>query len=57
MMTEEAKKRIQLALALVIVLVAGRAGYIFYKRHEDNAAAQQRKQAKSTSGILLAFEQ
>jgi len=46
MMSEEAKKRIQLALAVVAVVVGVRAGYILYRRHEDNVAAQRQEQAK-----------
>src|SRR5216684_9308821 len=46
MMSEEGKKRIQLALGLVIVVVGVRAGYILYRRHEDNLAAEKREQAK-----------
>src|ERR1700719_3869170 len=46
MMSEEAKKRIQIALALVVVIVGVRAGYILYQRHEDNLAAQKQEQAK-----------
>src|ERR1700734_3813470 len=46
MMSEEAKKRIQIALALAIVVAGVRAGYILYQRHEDYVAAQQQEQAK-----------
>jgi hypothetical protein len=46
MMSEEAKKRIQIALALAIVVAGVRAGYILYQRHEDYLAAQTRAQAK-----------
>jgi hypothetical protein len=46
MMSEEAKKRIQAALALALVVAGVRAGYILYERHEDNLAAQQQEQAK-----------
>ena len=46
MMSEEAKKRIQIALALAIVVAGVRAGYILYQRHEDYVAAQKREQAK-----------
>ena len=41
MMSEEGKKRIQVALALAIVLVAARAGWILYQRHLDYEAAQK----------------
>jgi hypothetical protein len=47
MMTEQAKKRIQLALALALVVAAGRAGYILYQRHEDYLAEQKRQQARN----------
>jgi hypothetical protein len=46
MMSEEAKKRIQVALAIVVIVVGVRAGYILYQRHEENQAAQKREQAK-----------
>ncbi len=46
MMSEEAKKRIQIALALAIVVAGVRAGYILYQRHEDFVAAQKQEQAK-----------
>ena len=47
MLSEEGKKRIQLALALALVIAAGRAGYILYQRHEDYVAAQKQQQAKA----------
>jgi len=47
MMSEEAKKGIQIALALAIVVAGARAGYILYQRHEDYVAAQKQQQAKS----------
>jgi hypothetical protein len=46
MMSEEAKKRIQIALAIVVAVVGVRAGYILYQRHEDFVAAQKQEQAK-----------
>ena len=46
MMSEEAKKRIQIALALAVVVAGVRAGYILYQRHEDYVAAQKQEQAK-----------
>jgi len=46
MMTEEAKKRIQIALALAVVVAGVRAGYILYQRHEDYLAVQKQAQAK-----------
>jgi len=45
-MSEEAKQRIQIALALAVVVAGVRAGYILYQRHEDNLAAQKQEQAK-----------
>jgi hypothetical protein len=47
MMSQEAKKKIQIALALALVVAAGRAAYIIYQRHEDYVAAQKQQQAKS----------
>jgi hypothetical protein len=47
MMSEEAKKRIQIGLGLVVVIVGVRAGYILYRRHEDSLAAQKLEQAKN----------
>ena len=47
MMSEEAKKKIQIALALAIVVAGVRAGYILYERHEDYVAAQKQKAAKN----------
>src|ERR1700751_69357 len=47
MMSEEAKKRIQIALGLALVIVGVRAGYILYQRHGDNLAAQKREQTKN----------
>lgn len=46
MASESTKKRIQLALALTLLVAAGRAGYILYERHEDYLAAQKVKQAR-----------
>ena len=37
-MTPETKQRVQLVLALAIAVAAIRTGYIFYQRHEMNAA-------------------
>ncbi len=45
-MSEEGKKRIQIALAIVVVVVGVRAGYILYQRHEDSVAAEKQEQAK-----------
>ncbi len=47
MMSEEVKKRIQIALALAVVVAGARAGYIIYERHEDYVAAQKQVQAKN----------
>jgi hypothetical protein len=47
MMSEEAKKRIQIALALAVVVAGLRAGYILYQRHEDYVAAQKQQLAKN----------
>jgi hypothetical protein len=46
-MTEDAKKKIQVALALAIVVAGLRTGYILYQRHEDYVAAQMRVAAKN----------
>jgi len=46
MMSEEAKQRIQIALALAVVVAGLRAGYILYERHEDYVAAQKQAEAK-----------
>jgi hypothetical protein len=47
MMSEDAKQKIQIALALAVVVAGLRAGYILYERHEDYVAAQKQAQAKS----------
>ncbi|MFY9792730.1 MAG: hypothetical protein WAJ99_16235, partial [Candidatus Sulfotelmatobacter sp.] len=47
MMSEQAKKRIQIALALAIVVAGARAAYILYQRHEDYVAAQKQQAAKN----------
>lgn len=46
-MSEEAKKKIQIALALALAVAGLRAGYVLYQRHEDYVAAQKREQAKN----------
>ena len=46
-MTAEAKKWIQLALALAVVIAALRTAYILYERHEDTVAAEKKLQAKN----------
>ena len=48
MMSEEAKKRIQVALALAVVVAGLRAGYILYERHEDYLAEQKQVDAKKS---------
>lgn len=47
MLTPEAKKRIQLVLAVAIIVVGARTGYIFYQRHEDYVAPEKKKQAEN----------
>jgi hypothetical protein len=47
MMSEEAKKRIQIALGLAVVVVGVRAGWILYQRHLDYEAAQKQVAAKN----------
>ncbi|MGB8733690.1 MAG: hypothetical protein WCC99_20730, partial [Candidatus Sulfotelmatobacter sp.] len=47
MMTEGAKKWIQVALALAIAVAGARAGYILYQRHEDYVAAQKQQAARN----------
>lgn len=47
MISQEAKKKIQIALALALVVAAARAAYIIYQRHEDYVAAQKQQQAKA----------
>jgi hypothetical protein len=47
MMSEEAKKKIQIALLLALVLVGARTGYIVYQRHEDKLAAQKQQKARN----------
>jgi hypothetical protein len=42
-MDEDAKKKIQIVLALAILIAAVRTGYILYERHEDTV--QQKKTA------------
>jgi hypothetical protein len=46
-MTDDAKKKIQMVLALALVVAGARAGYIIYQRHEDYVAAQKQQQAKN----------
>ena len=45
MISEGARKRIQLALLVAIAVAAVRTGYIFYQRHEDWVAAERQKRA------------
>ena len=47
MISQETKKKIQLALLVAIGIAALRAGYIFYQRHEDQVAAERQKQAQN----------
>ncbi|HWY19584.1 MAG TPA: hypothetical protein VNX26_00090 [Candidatus Acidoferrum sp.] len=47
MISEDTKKKIQLGLGLVVLVVGVRAGYILYQRHEENLAAQKQAQAKN----------
>jgi hypothetical protein len=46
-MSPEAKGKIQIALALALVVAGLRAGYILYERHEDNLEAQKAEKAKA----------
>ena len=46
MMSEEAKKKIQITLALAVVVAGVRAGYMLYERHEDYVAEEKVEQAK-----------
>src|SRR5579871_3418178 len=46
MISPEAKKRIQLALAAAFIVASVRTGYIFYQRHQDRLAAERQKQAQ-----------
>jgi len=41
-MSPEAKQTIQFALILAMIAAAGRAAYIFYERHEEKVAAEQK---------------
>jgi hypothetical protein len=43
MLSPEAKKKIQLVLAVAILVLAARTAYIFYQRHEDYVAAEKQK--------------
>src|SRR6266567_8521051 len=47
MISPEARKKIQLALLLALVVATLRAGYILYQRHEDKVAAAKQKQAQN----------
>jgi hypothetical protein len=47
MMSPEAKRKIQLALLLAMVVAGFRAGYILYQRHQDKVAAEKQKQAQN----------
>src|SRR6267142_4888265 len=46
-MSSEAKERIQIALALALVVAGLRAGYILYERHEDSVEAQKQEKQKN----------
>jgi hypothetical protein len=46
MISQEAKRGIQLVLVVAIAVAAVRAGYIFYERHQDQLAAERKKQAE-----------
>jgi len=47
MMSPEARQRIQLVLALALLVAAVRAGIILYQRHEDKVAAEKQKRAQN----------
>jgi hypothetical protein len=47
MISEEVRKKIQIALALAVVVAGVRAGYILYQRHEDHVATQKQQQARN----------
>ncbi|MFY9908880.1 MAG: hypothetical protein WCF22_23115 [Candidatus Sulfotelmatobacter sp.] len=47
MISERAKKRIQVALALALIAAGVRAAYILYQRHEDYLAEEKQKQARN----------
>lgn len=47
MMSSEARQRIQLALAVALLVAGARAGYILYQRHEDKVAAEKLKESKN----------
>jgi hypothetical protein len=46
-MSPDTKQKIQLALALAVVVAGARTAYILYRRHEDYAAAERQKQARN----------
>jgi hypothetical protein len=48
-MSPETKQRIQLGLALAIVVAGARTGYILYRRHEDYLAGERQKQARNVA--------
>jgi hypothetical protein len=45
MMSPEAKRKLQLALLLAMLVAGGRTGYILHRRQEDRVAAEKQKQA------------
>ena len=46
-MTPETKQKVQLALAVAILVTGARTGYILYRRHEDYLAGEKQKQARN----------
>ena len=46
-MSPETRKKIQLALLAVLVIVTVRAGYILYERHQDQLALERKKKAEA----------
>lgn len=47
MISPEAKQKIQLVLLLVLVVASLRAGYILYRRHEDQVEAEKQKKVQN----------
>jgi len=46
-MSREARQGIQVALVVAMIIAGGRTAYIFYERHEDQVAAERKKQAQT----------
>ena len=46
MLSPEAKRRIRLALWILLAVVTIRTGYIFFQRHQDHVAAENQKRAQ-----------